>query len=162
MSKSEHHKNWVHGKEPQRLYYAWSNMRKRCYQKQNAKYKSYGGRGVKVCSEWLHSFPAFRDWAIANGYKDNLTIDRIDTNGDYEPSNCRWVTQKIQQNNRRNNHPIEFNGETHTMAEWAEITGIPYHTIKYRVKRGLPSHLVLFKERGVGFERAYNSRLDTP
>ena len=153
MSKSEHHKNWVHGKEPKRLYFAWSNMRRRCYQKQNEKYASYGGRGIKVCDEWLHSFPAFREWALANGYKDNLTLDRIDANGNYEPSNCRWETQKTQQNNRRNNHRIEYNGETHTLAEWSEITGIPHYTISRREKKGLPINLVLYNERSVEFDR---------
>lgn len=146
MREQEHHKNWVHGKEPQRLYIAWSNMRRRCYQKQNKKYRSYGGRGIKVCDEWLHDFRAFREWSVNNGYDDNLTLDRIDVDGNYEPSNCRWVTQKIQQNNRSNNRKIEYNGELHTMAEWSDITGIPYYTIKHRVRAGLPTHKVLCKE----------------
>lgn len=162
MNKSEHHKNWVHGGEPQKLYNAWCNMRRRCYEKKNHKYKNYGGRGIKICDDWLHDFCSFRDWALSNGYSETLTLDRVDVNGNYEPNNCRWVTQKTQQNNRSNNHRIEYNGEIHTMAEWAEITGISYRTIKDREKRGLPSRLVLCKERGVGIERTHNTRPNTP
>lgn len=89
-----------------------------------------------MCDEWLHDKTRFFEWAFSNGYRDNLTIDRIDCSGNYEPSNCRWVSQKVQQNNRSNNRHIEFNGESHTMAEWSEITGIKEATIHARLKRG--------------------------
>ena len=161
MNKSEHHKNWVHGQEPKRLYNTWCNMRRRCYEKQNHKYKNYGGRGIKICPEWL-DFCVFREWALSNGYSETLTLDRINVNGNYEPTNCRWVTQKIQQNNRSNNHLITYNGETHTMKEWSEITGISYRTIKDREYRNLPAHLVLCKESGVKVERTQNPRFNTP
>jgi hypothetical protein len=86
-----------------------------------------------MCEEWTKDFQAFYDWAMANGYREGLTIDRIDNNGNYEPPNCRWVTWRSQQNNRRNNHLIEFNGQVHTMAEWAVRCGIPYQTLARRV-----------------------------
>ena len=110
-------------------------MRQRCYNPKNKRYKEYGARGVTVCEEWLNNFEAFYEWAIANGYRDNLTIDREDANKNYEPSNCRWITAKEQANNKRNNNYITYNGETHTIAEWAEIYNIKYSTLYQRINR---------------------------
>ena len=90
-----------HGKRGSRLYIIWSSMKTRCYNGKSRAYKWYGGRGIKICDEWLNDFQAFYDWAMANGYKDDLTIDRIDVNGNYEPSNCRWITISEQQKNKR-------------------------------------------------------------
>lgn len=84
----------THGKRRTRLYSIYVSMKNRCYYKNNKSYKYYGGRGIAVCSEWKYNFQAFYDWAMANGYDDTLTIDRIDVNGNYEPNNCRWSTQK--------------------------------------------------------------------
>jgi hypothetical protein len=86
-------------------------------------YKHYGGRGITICKEW-NEFVSFRDWALANGYQENLTIDRIDVNGNYEPSNCRWATIKQQSNNRRSSHYVMCGDEKHTVSEWADIVGI--------------------------------------
>lgn len=119
-----------------RLYGVWVGMRNRCSDPDNIGYHLYGGRGIEVCPEWRDSFEVFRDWAIENGYQEGLTIDRIDTDGPYSPENCRWITQKQQQNNRRNNKHLVLNGENHTMSEWAEITGIKVATIHARLKRG--------------------------
>ena len=111
----------------------------RCYNPNTDQYSDYGGRGISVCPKWRdknNGKANFYKWAMSHGYADNLTIDRIDVNGNYEPSNCRWVTMKEQQNNRRNNHLITYNGETKTVAEWELATGIKQHTILQRLRRG--------------------------
>lgn len=128
--------NIRHGMQPYRLYYIWRSIKSRVLNKNHKSYGSYGGRGIEVCEEWRDSFETFRDWALANGYNDTLTIDRIDVNGNYEPSNCRWSTPKEQQNNKRSNHPITFNGETHTISEWSEIIGINKGTLGDRISNG--------------------------
>ena len=102
-------------KEP-RLYSIWTNMKTRCYNKNSPGYEAYGGRGIKICEQWRNSFFEFLTWAKANGYKDGLSIDRIDNNGCYSPDNCRWATYKEQALNTRTNHFIEFCGEIKTVA----------------------------------------------
>lgn len=129
-----------HGKRYTRLYQVHKTMLQRCSNPNAHEYENYGGRGIKVCDEWK-DFERFEKWAIENGYDDsakhgNCTLDRIDSNGDYEPSNCRWTTMKHQQRNRRNNVLITYNGETHCMSEWAEIIGIPYGTFIKRIAYG--------------------------
>ena len=115
--------NMKHGGFGTRLYEIWRQMHRRCYGKETKAYPYYGGRGITICDEWKE-FEPFKKWAIENGYADDLTIDRIDVNGNYEQSNCRWVTAKEQANNRRSNHKVEYNGETHTVSEWADKYGV--------------------------------------
>lgn len=124
-----------------RLHGVWSKMKERCYRKKNKSYDYYGGRGISVCDEWLYSFQAFAEWAMENGYDENAdfmkcTLDRIDNNGNYEPSNCRFITIKKQCNNRRNNRFLTLGDETHTLSEWGDIVGISPDTLKRRIKSG--------------------------
>ena len=124
----------IHGGADSRLYHIWCGIKARCLNPNNAKYKNYGGRGITVCEEWKQSYESFRDWSLNNGYTENLSIDRIDVNGNYEPSNCRWADNFIQANNRTDNFIIEYNGEIHTVHEWAIITGISSENIRNRIK----------------------------
>lgn len=124
------------GVNSERLYNIWAGMKQRCYNVNCAYYKNYGGRGITVCDEWRTSYSAFKEWALANGYKDGLSLDRIDVDSGYSPSNCRWATAKEQSRNRRNNRYITFNGETLALAAWAERTGINKDTIYMRLAAG--------------------------
>ncbi|MBQ5655948.1 MAG: hypothetical protein IIV14_00755 [Bacteroidaceae bacterium] len=124
----------THGETGSRLYWIWHGMKARCLNAKDKRYGDYGGRGIKVCDEWL-SYEGFRDWAMANGYADNLTIDRLEVNGNYEPSNCRWATDVQQSNNKRNNRRITFNGKTQTIKQWADELGVKYNTLYFRIAR---------------------------
>ncbi len=132
-----------HGLSGDRLYYIYDNMMKRCYSETSEKYPLYGGRGITVCEEWRNNRNAFFEWALLNGYDADLTIDRIDVNGNYCPENCRWSTQKEQANNMTNNHFLSHQGETHSIAEWAEITGIPASTLYARISKGWDPDIAL-------------------
>lgn len=160
----------THGDTGTKLYTAWNNMKARCYRKITREYDNYGGRGIAVCDEWIHSYETFKEWALNNGYSDGLTLDRINVDGNYCPENCRWITNKEQQNNKRNNVLYTYNGETKTLAEWAESLGICYKTLQKRIiKLGVDKAFStpLLKERiidltGQKFGRLYvESLLDT-
>ena len=137
--------NTRHGESGSKLHKAWCSMRYRCHNPNCKSYKNYGGRGITICKEW-DSYEVFRDWALANGFASDLSIDRIDVNGNYEPSNCRWVSAKTQSNNTRKNHYLTCAGETHTIAEWSAITGIKWQTIKARINMGWTVEDTLTKE----------------
>lgn len=130
--------NLQHGESNSPLHRRWTAMRSRCYSIASNSYMDYGGRGITVCPEWDKSYVAFRAWALATGYKPSLTIERIDNDGPYSPENCRWATLKEQTRNRRGSVFYESNGEKKTIGEWAELSGIPYNTIWYRIKHGWP------------------------
>lgn len=118
-----------------RLHNIYSAMIDRCYSKNNKKYNNYGGRGIVVCGEWLNDWNCFKNWALINGYSDELTIDRINVDENYEPNNCRWATNKEQANNKTNNKYLEYNGEVKTLSEWCDELNLPYHTIKARLNK---------------------------
>lgn len=125
-----------HGETHSKLYFVWNDMKSRCNDVNSRPYKDYGGRGIAVCNEWMSSYECFRDWALSSGYKNGLTLDRIDVNNGYYPENCRWVTMKTQSNNKRNNRNITYNNETHTISEWSDITGINKTTLRLRLNAG--------------------------
>lgn len=122
----------THGMSSTRIYAVWSSMIARCSNPKNSSYKYYGDRGITVCGEWK-DFDTFKKWALSNGYKDKLTIDRKNNSNNYEPSNCQWVTVKEQANNRRGNHLILYNGKTKTIEQWSNETGILYPTLNHRI-----------------------------
>lgn len=119
-----------------RLYEIWQGMKGRCYNVHNARYSRYGGRGISVCDEWVHDFTAFYEWAKSSGYRDDLTIDRIDNNGNYEPENCRWATQEQQARNRTTNINITIGNATKTLTEWCGIFKVDYKKTVARLHRG--------------------------
>lgn len=128
-------RSYTHGDTYTRLYGIWSDMKSRCHNSNQTDYARYGGRGISVCRDW-NCYENFRDWAINNGYSDNLTIDRIDVNKGYSPDNCRWATAKQQSRNKRNNIRITYKGETKVLVEWCEQLNLPYGTIEMRIHRG--------------------------
>lgn len=113
-----------------RLHNIWIGMKNRCYNKRNTKFKHYGGRGITVCDEWQTNFLAFKTWAENNGYRADLTIERINVNGQYCPENCKWVDRVAQANNRRSN--VYYRGKT--LAQWCRELGLPYKTIFNRIR----------------------------
>lgn len=128
-----------HGWYGTRVYHIWHSIVDRCESPNCSQYSNYGGRGIKVCDEWRSDPKAFCEWATANGYADNLSIDRIDVNGDYEPSNCRWITINEQQTNKRNNVKITYRGKTQCVAEWARELGVSQGNIYARIRLGWTS-----------------------
>lgn len=127
----------THGDSKSRLYKIYCGIKKRCYNPHAYNYKNYGARGIAMCDEWLNDWITFKDWSLKNGYNDSLTIDRIDVNGNYSPLNCRWVTCVAQANNKRTSRRVTYQGETHTLAEWARILDIPYKMLHKKIQRGM-------------------------
>ena len=120
----------------QRLYSIYNNIKNRCYNPKTQYYYRYGGRGIKLFEEWLKDFSKFYKWAVNNGYKENLTIDRINNDGDYCPENCRWVSRKEQANNTSRNHLIEIDHIKYTIKEASEKFNIPYSLLQQRIYHG--------------------------
>lgn len=124
-----------HGMSRSRIYNVWQKMKMRCYNHKEKSFEHYGGRGISVCDEWKNSFQAFYDWAMSHGYEEHLTIDRIDVNGNYCPENCRWATMKEQQNNRRNNHIVIYNGRAQTIHQWADELNLNYNNLERNINK---------------------------
>ena len=124
-----------HGQARTRLYFTWTSMKQRCLNEGHPSYGHYGGRGIAVCEEWL-AFEPFYAWATASGYRDDLTIERVDNDGNYEPTNCAWIPQGQQSNNTRRTRMVAFRGERKNVAGWAAHLGINPDTICGRIYRG--------------------------
>ncbi len=123
----------THRLSESRLYETWSGMKKRCYNSNSKSFHAYGGRGIEVCTEWRNDFQKFYEWSMSHGYTDELTIDRIDVNGNYCPDNCRWADKLTQANNCRTNHYLTFNGKTQSIAEWARELGVTDSLLRQRL-----------------------------
>lgn len=128
-------KNTKHGKHGERIYRIWKNMKTRCSCKSVTEYSHYGGKGITVCEEWKNSFEAFYNWSIANGYAENLSIDRIDNEKAYSPDNCRWADIATQANNKSNNRLITYKGKTQTLAQWSKELNINYAKLQARINK---------------------------
>lgn len=118
-----------------KIYSVWSSMKSRCHNPNHHAYQHYGGRGITVCDDW-NDVDSFGQWALANGYEEGLSLDRIDNSGNYEPSNCRWATDKEQHRNQRNNRVLDHNGESKPVSVWAEELGINNRTLLSRLRKG--------------------------
>lgn len=129
------HDIW-NGRSGEKLYSVWDNMRKRCSDPNGKRYKNYGGRGISVCEEWKNNYLAFAKWAEENGYEDGLTIDRINNDGNYEPSNCRWTDRITQANNRTTNVIMEYKGFKGTIADICREFSANYGLVIERMNRG--------------------------
>lgn len=125
----------THGDRHSRLYRIWTGIKTRCFDAATPTYRRYGARGISMCDEWVSQYQAFKDWSMSHGYNDSLTIDRIDNNGNYCPENCRWVTAKVQANNRSSTKRYDYNGSQYTISELSDMTGVKYHTLLARIER---------------------------
>lgn len=137
-------RNETHGASQTVLYQRWKAMRRRCDQKNAPAYRFYGGRGIKVCDAW-QTFPPFQEWALDSGFDETLTLDRINVDGDYEPGNCRWVTQDVQTRNQRSNRIVVAFNESKCIEEWARDSrsSVSGHQIAWRLNRGWPPELAI-------------------
>lgn len=129
--ENKHNRYRIHGLTGTRIQVTWSHMKQRCYNPNCREYEHYGGRGISVCEEWKNSVAEFAKWAYANGYKENLTLDRIDNDGNYEPNNCRWVSMEVQENNKRNNHYYDINDGRYTLSQISKMYDISRNSLYY-------------------------------
>jgi hypothetical protein len=129
------HKDSIKGQR-KRLYTIWVNIKQRCFNPKATSYPRYGEKGITMCEEWKNDYRNFKIWALSNGYEDDLTIDRINNKGNYEPLNCRWVTCKEQSRNTLRNKLFEHNGKKLCLSEWCELLNLNYATILHRIRHG--------------------------
>lgn len=148
-----------HGESTGQFYKKWSSIKTRCYNKNTPSYKNYGGRGIKMCDEWL-DFLNFKKWAYENGYSDGLTLERIDVNGNYEPSNCKWIPMEEQAINKRNNTFIEYGGKKQTLSQWSRELSISKEVLSYRHRAGWSDEDCLFGKEKPGKHQL--PRIDIP
>lgn len=127
-------RNRTHGESRSRLYNTWCGIIGRCEAEAEPAYQDYGGRGIKVCAEWRQSYPAFAKWARENGFRPELTIDRIDNDGDYSPENCRWATMRAQSRNRRSTIRVQWNGQSRLLIELCEELGVDANLVRVRLR----------------------------
>ena len=159
-NESEAHKkeNLKHNLRYTRIYKIWLGIKNRCFNPKNYSYKNYSARGIKVCDEWKNNPKLFCNWAINNGYNDELTIDRIDVNDDYKPSNCRWITKSEQTKNKRNTIYLTYKNETKTLIEWSKEKKLNLKTLQSRTQRGwtpekiLETPIIPFKNRFITYK----------
>lgn len=129
-------RNTKHGLHATRLYRTWVGIKSRCLNPKNGAYRRYGGRGITICAEWM-AFEPFREWAMAHGYRDDLTIERKDNDGPYAPENCTWISHADQARNTRKAQRVWLNGRGMTLRQWAQTAGIPWATFQARLKVGM-------------------------
>lgn len=135
----------IHGLGRTRICVMWRDMIRRCTNPKVRSYKNYGSRGITVCDEWKNNFLSFYNWAMKNGYDDSLTIDRINTNKGYSPENCRFVSIREQENNKRTNHYVEYSGEKKSIADWSRELKISYVVLLSRINRGWETERAFFE-----------------
>lgn len=135
----------THHQAKTRLYKIWAGIKKRCYNKKSKSYKDYGARNIVLCKDWEKDFMNFYNWAITNGYNDTLTIERIDINKNYEPTNCKWIPKAEQSRNKRGNILVEHNGKIKLLRDWCKELNLQYNTLYMGLKRKIPKYIKEFK-----------------
>ena len=148
-------RNKTHGMYNTKLYRVYRAMLNRCNRPKDNSYKNYGEREITVCNEWLSNFQTFYDWAISNGYKDGLTLERKDVNKGYSPDNCCWIPKSDQSRNRRSNHPITYKGETKLLVDWSKEYGISIKLLSRRLRDGWDIERALNEPPYVGKNQHY-------
>jgi hypothetical protein len=133
--ENKHNRYRIHGLTGTKIQSAWSHMKQRCFNPNCKEYEHYGGRGITVCDEWKNSVAEFAKWAYENGYEKNLTLDRIDNNGNYEPNNCRWVSMEVQENNKRNNRYYDIDSGSYTLSQIAKMYSVSRGSLYYWIHR---------------------------
>ena len=134
LSEESRKRKTTHGETKTRLYKIWDGMRQRCKNPNDAAFRHYGARGISICKEW-DNYLKFKEWALSHGYCEDLSIDRVDVNGNYEPSNCRWANAYEQSNNKTTSHYLEFDGKKQTIAQWAKELNMPMETLYRRITK---------------------------
>ena len=148
-------RNTMHNMSKTRLFGIWQAMKKRCYDIKSKAYKNYGHRGIKVCGEWIEDFKCFRNWAIANGYREDLSIDRKDVNGDYCPENCRWISLREQTRNKRESIYLTINGVTKLLIDVAEENQLSAKLLRQRYHRGITGEEILMPPKDSKFRKGH-------